>query len=266
MVSEIDLNARNETNTANSKDAKNNSANQAEELPSLFETLICKTILLHDEYSKDKRLNPFKTAQIEDECDIKNDISINQETNLFDKFIDIYSKLIINIKEAKQNQYFKFMNIFVKTNSNINKLYEFSSCLLYSFNSQTDYSEHNQIIIKRTIELLHVLITNQNEDDESSIICCDHLAQSFNFTSSICSLLLNHSLNQTNGKVSDKAYLSLLNDKSYRLAFSVLNKLTLDNRLSLIDSYVEQFIELSVRKILDGNSQHHFIQFLSNSI
>lgn len=84
-------------------------------------------------------------------------------------------------------------------------------------------------------------------------MCCSHLAESFNFTSYICDLLLNYSLNKTEDKKPSNIYNTpLLNEKSYRLAFSVLNKLSLDNKLFAIDSYVKQFIELSVRKVLDG--------------
>jgi hypothetical protein len=85
------------------------------------------------------------------------------------------------------------------------------------------------------------------------MVCCNHLAESFNFTSCICDLLLNYSLNKSEDKKPSNIYNTpLLNEKSYRLAFSVLNKLTLDNKLFTTDSYVKQFIELSVRKILDG--------------
>ena len=83
-------------------------------------------------------------------------------------------------------------------------------------------------------------------------MCCDHLAQSFNFTSSICHLLLNHSIK--NDKTAQKSNTGFLNEKTYRIAFSVLNKLSLDNKLLSIDSYVKQFIQLSVKKILEGKN------------
>jgi hypothetical protein len=98
-------------------------------------------------------------------------------------------------------------------------------------------------------------------------MCCAHLSKCFNFTSPLCHLLLTYTLN-TSGESSKKPQPpSLLNEKSFRLAFSVLNMLTLDNPLFTIDTYVRQFIDLCVRKVLEPNQpQLSFVQFLSNSI
>jgi len=99
-------------------------------------------------------------------------------------------------------------------------------------------------------------------------MCCAHLSKFFNFTSPLCHLLLTYSLN-TSGESSKKPQpSSLLNEKSFRLAFSVLNMLTLDNPLfTTSDTYVRQFIDLCVRKVLEPNQpQLSFVQFLSNSI
>jgi hypothetical protein len=101
-------------------------------------------------------------------------------------------------------------------------------------------------------------------------MCCNHLADSFNFISSICQLLLSHLIKQTNettvthGKPTCIG--SILNEKSYRMAFDILNKLTLDNRIFLIDNYVKQFIQLAIRRIFEGSNASSFIQFLSNAI
>ncbi len=109
--------------------------------------------------------------------------------------------------------------------------------------------------------------SDTNEDDEPSIMCCKSLAESYNFTSHICSHLFNYFLTD-----SKKNIKSLLNEKSSRLAFIVLNKLTLDNKILSIDIYVTQFIQFAIQKIFEdtelkgGSTQNYLIQFLSNAI
>lgn len=273
MTHEIDLNVPKVTTESGLKqDMKTSSLPKS--LLEKFELLITNTISAFNEYLKDQSFNPAN-RQRDDDKENEMNMSDNASAIYFDKFITTYNNLLKNIRQAKENEYFQFMSVFRKTNSNIIKLYEFASKLINFPNCDLkgEQSEHNPIIIKRTIELLHVLITSkkhhiyfpintsllkklyldqneENEDDESSIMCCDHLAQSFNFTSSICHLLLNHSIK--NDKTSSKSNTGFLNEKSYRIAFSVLNRLSLDNKLLSIDSYVKQFIQLSVKKVLEG--------------
>ncbi len=112
-------------------------------------------------------------------------------------------------------------------------------------------------------------------------MCCAHLSKNFNFTSTLCHLLLKYCLKSaidpskkpsiatstTSSSSSSSSSSSLLNEKSFRLAFSVLNKLTLDNPLFVIDTYVRQFVDICIRKILDPNQlQLSYVQFLSNTI
>ena len=83
-------------------------------------------------------------------------------------------------------------------------------------------------------------------------MCCDQLTKKFNFTSSICHLLLSHStkLDQRNKSNENDTTRSLLNEeKVFRMAFNVLNKLTLNNKIFLFDCYVTDFTRYSINKL-----------------
>ena len=97
-------------------------------------------------------------------------------------------------------------------------------------------------------------------------MCCEQLARSFDFTNSICGLLMNHLANSrfeiSNDSISQA---SLLNEMSAKVAFNVLNKLTNDNKLFSIDLIVRQLCLFLIERI---RSQTEFppayLQFLSN--
>lgn len=88
--------------------------------------------------------------------------------------------------------------------------------------------------------------SDDNEDDESTLMCCEQIATSFNFTSSICRLLvLNLSCNKLISKLvnNDQAKSNgQLSENCARIAFAVMNKLTADNPLFAIDTHVKQII------------------------
>lgn len=74
-------------------------------------------------------------------------------------------------------------------------------------------------------------------------MCCHLLATSFNFTSSICHLLMfNFNRNPANKN-------TFLTDKNLKASLEVLNTLTFDNKLFSIDIYVKQLIEFLVEKM-----------------
>ncbi len=79
-------------------------------------------------------------------------------------------------------------------------------------------------------------------------MCCDFLAKSFNFTSSICRLLLTN-FNKSNMKDSESTKKMVLSEKNVKIAFHVLNKLTSNNKLFGIDAYVKQFVYYIVNKM-----------------
>lgn len=72
------------------------------------------------------------------------------------------------------------------------------------------------------------------EHEECSSLFCDLIATNFNFTSSICRLLVGGA-NKTRAD-SDPI------DKNVKIAFSILNELTANNRLLIVDNSVKQLI------------------------
>jgi hypothetical protein len=106
---------------------------------------------------------------------------------------------------------------------------------------------------------------NDNEDELTSM-CCDFLAKSFNLTSSIARLLIinltrlnNVGSNQQNAAVTasdkcksiggDESSKLILSDKNMRIALNVMNKLTANNRLFVIDGYIKQLVYFMVNKM-----------------
>ena len=71
------------------------------------------------------------------------------------------------------------------------------------------------------------------EQEECSSSFCDLIATNFNFTSAICRLLVS-----ANKSRSDPDNV----DKNVKIAFSILNELTANNRLLVIDNNVKQLI------------------------
>lgn len=159
VKNEIDL--KHQTSKADIVLGKDQPANDElttlpEELSAKFEILIKSTISAFEDYECEKSSYDKENAE--------NNSTNNscKQTNWFERFNGIYNKLLTNIRHAKQTQYFKFMNVFCRTNSNIIKLYEFASKMLsLSKNpSQEDQQEQMITVIKRTIEMIHILITS----------------------------------------------------------------------------------------------------------
>jgi hypothetical protein len=127
-----------------------------EDLSSKFDVLIKSTISAFEDYECEKQ------SYDKENSENQSTINSSKHTNWFDRFNSIYNKLLTNIRHAKQTQYLKFMGVFCKTNSNIIKLYEFASKMLYLSKNATQEDQHEQLItiIKRTIEMIHVLITS----------------------------------------------------------------------------------------------------------
>lgn len=168
MVLDIDLNNQKNLKPETSEQLKN--LQQTSTLPDdvqlKFDKLINDTINAFKEYDNSVRGTGFR-----DENDKENEISMSStnddsgcKTSPFEKFNSTYNKLLTNIRQAKQTQYFLFMNIFRKTNSNIIRLYEFAAQLLnLASRNQLEEDQYEQrlVMIKRTIELLHCLITSR---------------------------------------------------------------------------------------------------------
>ena len=107
-----------------------------------------------------------------------------------------------------------------------------------------------------------------NKDDESSIICCDQLAKSFDFTSSISALLIKHFTNTSQfDALNDVQSQTLLNEQTEKAAFKVLNKLTENNKLFAIDLNIKELCTLLVDKVRRNlDIQNVYIQFLTNIV
>ena len=82
-------------------------------------------------------------------------------------------------------------------------------------------------------------------------MCCDLLTKSFNFTSSIARFLINNfsKLNSLNKNDESNSKILASSEKNMKIAFKVLNKLTANNKLFLIDTYIKQFIFYVVNKM-----------------
>lgn len=212
---------------------------------STLELHLNETIQLYEKYSIETQAKSNENNNNNNKQDELELIVDSSTTDLFEKFIDKYTGLLKKLTDLKRRSYFQFVNIFQQTTSLfIIKFYDFASKLLnICFTSDQASLSNSLVVVSRTIELLHVLISSQHEDyddDEYSLMCCDQLSRCFNFTSSLCYLVHTFS--------SDK--LTLLKDeKNYRMAFTVLNKLTLNSRLFIVDYYASDFIRFSIDKL-----------------
>lgn len=159
--------ATDSTSTRPLKDHHNDTT-LSDNLPSNFELLITKTISSYNEYINEQSFKNQgkKVTQNRDENNKENtNMSSNDSndfTSHFERFNANFNKLLVNIRQAKQTEYFQFMNIFRCTNSTINELYEFASKLLnsHSWHVDSDETDKKTIAIKRTIEMLHILVTS----------------------------------------------------------------------------------------------------------
>jgi hypothetical protein len=181
MVVQCAVNANNETkiDIGNVKNEVN-IIKLPSDLALRLEILICNSILIYEEYAKEQSctlVNRIDSAGADkDAANIENiySVDINNDddemltsnfTSLFEKFMNIYNKLLKTIQNAKKNNYQQFMFTFRKTNPNVIKLYEFAAKLLNnnetSADSETQREQNNSVVIKRTLELLHILITSK---------------------------------------------------------------------------------------------------------
>ena len=153
-----------------SKDSNKPALNLPDDLQARFEVLITNTILAYDEYSKQQMFNATKISTPrggQDEAHKEHNTEsiglIDESLSLFEKFQNVFNKLLKTISSAKQNTPLQFVNTFRKTNANTIKLYEFASKLLHSTinDSCEALLENKKTVMKRVIELLHILITSK---------------------------------------------------------------------------------------------------------
>ena len=163
-----------ETKPDISKDSNKLALNLPDDLQARFEVLITNTILAYDEYSKQQMFNATKMSiprggggSGQDEAHKEHNSEtlglIDESLSLFEKFQNVFNKLLKTISSAKQNTPLQFVNIFRKTNVNTIKLYEFASKLLHNTinDSCEALLENKKTVMKRVIELLHILITSK---------------------------------------------------------------------------------------------------------
>jgi hypothetical protein len=152
MVQDIDLNIqKNELTTPYLKDALKTStvSSLPEDLVERFGVLIGNTINNFNEYIQSNSKKNDDTTENDENKENSNksidnnDLSKKKDSNSFENFNSSYNKLLIDIRQAKQNQYFQFMNVFRKTNEDIIKLYKFVWKLLNIANNHNLQNENH---------------------------------------------------------------------------------------------------------------------------
>ena len=86
----------------------------------------------------------------------------SNQNDLFEQFEAKFNILLREIKELKQQNYAEFMNSFQAKNTSTKSLYEFVSKLLnlnLTHNKIQNSVNHQIVIVNRSIELLHVIIS-----------------------------------------------------------------------------------------------------------
>lgn len=214
-----------------------------------------------------------------DECLSKLErINLNElsRTDLFGYLVDLLDRLIAFIFNSKRDHSQELFAFFKNTNLIVIQFYEFVNRMLNVFNETLLFPmgdgsggrfngsakistsrENKNIIVCKAFELLHVLIISKTkppptsfysisphwyryldkhgEHDEYAVSFCNLVATSFNFTSPICRLIVS-----ANKSRSDQD--TILTEKNLKIGFSILNELTANNRLLLIDNSVKQLI------------------------
>ncbi|RMZ95082.1 hypothetical protein BpHYR1_022135 [Brachionus plicatilis] len=249
------------------------------ELNSIFNKLVKKLMNKYEIYLKSCQRNNVQeiedneSTKISDELENLENKSSDSKIDEFDGLLKFFDKLIEFLLTLRQQNSFVLLTIFQKTNLIVIHLVEFLNKLLNnfyqtnefnnaykSFSSQFDQNskvaEFNACIIGKTIQLLHV-ITNQhqNNDDESTTYCCDLITNSFNFTSSIANLIL------VNAAPDQKP---ILNEQYSKACLDLMNNLTFNNRLFAIDVYIKKFIFYLIDRIVKSDLRPNYFQFLSN--
>lgn len=247
-----------------------------------FEPLINETIALYKSYEQQ-----IDQELLRIDSNHEKNITDNVESsidNLYYQSSDKFDFLLQKISEFKQKNYLLFTASFKTTNSLTNCLFGFVFKLLSLSMNQNPQIEklnnsfqHQIFFVNRGLELLSILIPSQNEsvggedDDEFSLRCCEQLVKSFNFTSSLCSLLNSYLQKPDNSsKQNHKSLLSSV--KYFRMAFHFLNKMTLNHKVHTFDYFVSDFIICSANKIIDkslGVSEADLkphLQFITNIV
>ncbi len=172
------VNQANPPSTATLTKPGETSESQPDDLSSQFNVLIAQTTAAYNEYTTNLSVKPTtannNTAkkprrQSSDNNNKENDISMisldksNDLVDSFEEFNSVFSKLLTKIRTAKVSEHFQFIAVLRQTN--INSLYEFAATLLQSHGScqvsNDEHSEQKTVILKRTIELLHMLVTSK---------------------------------------------------------------------------------------------------------
>ncbi len=162
----------------NSKLENQASKNQIDDVSSKFNSLITLTVNAYNQYTNNCTASLKNTAKKpRNECNPttesnnkeNNDVDLtcldnsNDLDDSFEEFNSVFTKLLTKIRSAKESQHFEFMTIIRQTN--INCLYEFAATLLQAHGcgqlSSDENLEQKTVILKRTIELLHMLVTSE---------------------------------------------------------------------------------------------------------
>lgn len=236
------------------------------ELSISFNKLAKKLLNKYESYlkssqKKNKEAEDNETTTIEDKQNDSKLIELDELLASFDKIIEFVLTL-------KQQNSFVLLIIFQKTNLIVIQLIEFLNKLLNNFYQKNEFNNiHNHVsfqfdlnsealesngsIIGKTIQLLHVITSNklfikliffyifylldqpQNNNDESTLYCCNLLTSSFNFTSPIANILL------INGSLDQKP---ILNEQYSKACLDLMNNLTFNNRLFTVDVYIKKLI------------------------
>jgi hypothetical protein len=205
----------------------------------------------------------------------ENSIQSTKNECLFEMFIQSFDSLLSKLVECKEMDNGEILvKTFQNTNVLIIELYELIDRMLnIEMRNSGDESSHqtkddNLTILCKTIELLHVLTSRQYsaaENDEPLVRICYYFSNSFNFTSSLCHLITLQMNEYKKMQTNNDSY-HIIDTKTFRMAFRVLLNLTADYPLFSIDMYVEQLINYSIERIINGDEDLIYIQLLSNIV
>jgi hypothetical protein len=171
---------------------------------------------------------------------------------LFEKFMQIFDDFLSQILETKRDSFYLFIHIFQLSNLNIIKLYECFNKLLNVECRSGSNPKCQSLILHKSLQALHILTTNQcqeYEDDESTVMCCDQLAHSFNFTGSLCSILMSNLVNQYEHSSLKKPRHAILDQDDIKITFDLLNKLSIDNPVLSFDADTKRLINYLIERM-----------------
>ena len=163
---------RNKNDSCDSVEAKidqdeEKSINREEEdLSAMMENLICNLVSNYERYNNENKTSTKSELEgVEKEpSEIVSEVS---GSNLFNHLINSFNSILKKITSSKRNEYLEFVQAFQRNNFFVIQLFELASQIIGLCSSQqsmigqcTALDLEQATILRRTIELLHVLTTS----------------------------------------------------------------------------------------------------------